>query len=85
MRPSPACQANAQAPSCRLGQERRRLARRGHTRATRRHLPDSMVPHHSAAVPMSRSEVERGTYYQPATELTETIGKTQRIEIMKWR
>jgi uncharacterized protein (DUF305 family) len=82
MRPSPACQANAQAPSCRLGQERRRLARRGHTRAARHHLPDSMVPHHCAAVPMSRSEVQRGTY-QPATELAETIGKTQRMEIMK--
>ncbi len=52
------------------------------TRAARHHLPDSMVPHHCAAVPMSRSEVERGTY-QPATELAETIGKTQRMEIMK--
>jgi len=41
-----------------------------------------MVPHHCAAVPLSRSEVERGTY-QPATELAETIGKTQRMEIMK--
>jgi len=34
------------------------------------------------AVPMSRSEVERRTY-QPATELAETIRKTQRMEIMK--
>ena len=31
---------------------------------------------------MSRSEVQRGTY-QPATEFAETIGKTQRMEIMK--
>ncbi len=45
---------------------------------------DSMVPHHCAAVPMSRSEVERGTY-QPATELAETIGKNQRMEVMKRR
>ncbi|MGI8536600.1 MAG: DUF305 domain-containing protein [Mycobacteriales bacterium] len=67
-----------------LGQERRRLARCGHTRAARHHLPDSMVPHHFAAVPMSQSEVERGTY-QPATELAETSGRTQRMEIMKCR
>jgi len=40
------------------------------------------MAYHCAAVPMSRSEVERGTY-QPATELAETIGKTQRMEIMK--
>lgn len=82
MRLSPACQANAQAPSCRLGQQRRRLARRGHTRQRDIICLTAWCPHHCAAVPMSRSEVERGTY-QPATELAETIGKTQRMEIMR--
>ncbi len=42
----------------------------------------NMVPHHSAAVPMSQTETEMGTYPQ-AVALAEEIKKTQRMEIME--
>ena len=42
----------------------------------------NMVPHHSAAVPMSQTEIELGTYPQ-AVALAEEIKKTQRMEIME--
>ena len=42
----------------------------------------NMVPHHSAAVPMSQNEIELGSYV-PAITLAEEIKKTQRMEIMQ--
>lgn len=42
----------------------------------------NMVPHHSAAVPMSQLEITMGAY-QPAIELAQDIKTTQREEIMK--
>ncbi len=40
----------------------------------------NMVPHHSAAVPMSQLEITQGSY-QPAIDLAEQIKATQREEI----
>lgn len=42
----------------------------------------NMVPHHSAAVPMSANEIVLGAF-APAIELAETIKATQRMEIME--
>ncbi len=42
----------------------------------------NMVPHHSAAVPMSQLEITMGSY-QPAIELAQDIKTTQRGEIME--
>jgi uncharacterized protein (DUF305 family) len=40
----------------------------------------NMIPHHSAAVPMSQMEIEKGTF-EPARELAQQIKTAQRREI----
>jgi uncharacterized protein (DUF305 family) len=42
----------------------------------------NMVPHHSAAVPMSQNEIDLGAFPE-AIALAEEIKKTQRMEIMQ--
>jgi uncharacterized protein (DUF305 family) len=42
----------------------------------------NMIPHHSAAVPMSQMEIEKGTF-GPARDLAQQIKMTQRQEIME--
>jgi uncharacterized protein (DUF305 family) len=42
----------------------------------------NMIPHHSAAVPMSQMEIEKGTF-GPARQLAQQIKTTQRQEIME--
>lgn len=40
----------------------------------------NMIPHHSAAIPMSQAEVEKGQY-EPAISLAKSIKMVQRMEI----